>query len=37
MSFTLTDASHFLWLRSVLKQYFDDWLVLFKQRNGDFF
>ena len=26
-----------LWLRSVFKQYFDDWLVSFKQQDRNFF
>ena len=26
-----------LWLRSVFKKYFYDWLVFFKQQDGNFF
>ena len=32
MPFTLTND-----LRNVFKQCFDDWLVLFKQQDGNFF
>ena len=35
MPFTLTDGPQ--WLRNVFKQYFDDWLVSFKQQDGNFF
>ena len=41
--YMITNAIYFdwrftiLWLRNVFKQYFDDWLVLFKQQDGNLF
>ena len=41
--YTITNAIYFdwrftlVWLRDVFKQYFDEWLVLFKQQDGNFF
>ena len=35
-SLTLTDNPQFLWLKSVFKEYFDAWFVLFKQQDGNF-
>ena len=37
MLFTLTDDPQYVWLISVFKQYSDDWLVLFKQQDVNFF
>ena len=41
--YTITNAIYFdwqstiVWLKSVFKHYFDDWLVSFKQQDGNFF
>ena len=33
----MTDDPQFIWLRCVFEQYFDDWLVSFKQQDGNYF
>ena len=37
MSFTMSNNPQFLWLRITFKQYFYDWLVFFKQQDGNIF